>query len=255
MHFSYRVGFELTVKDAVFDFLRIRRARATREIHALRGITLEVEPGTRLGLIGRNGAGKSTLLRVIAGIYPPQAGEVHVSGHPACLFSTGGGFDNDSTGWENIVTRSLLLGASPAQIEARTPWIAEFSELGEFLDLPVRTYSSGMRTRLAFAISTAYETDLLLIDEVMGAGDEGFRAKAKRRFLELTEQASTLVFCSHGLNVVADVCERTVWVKDGKVRLDGPSEQVIRAYRAWCKGEAPVAPAEEDESWGESAVE
>ncbi|MGE0433852.1 MAG: ABC transporter ATP-binding protein [Planctomycetota bacterium] len=231
VHVEYLVGLELTTKDAVLGIFGVRKHPA-RKVNALRGVNLQIHAGERVGIVGLNGAGKSTLLRVAGGVYPPTQGTVDIAGRVSCLFDVAQGFDDSATGHENIVTRSLVLGATMKQIRERRDEIAAFCELGEFLDLPVRTYSAGMRLRLAFAISTAYDCELLLLDEVVAAGDEAFRKKAYTRIRELIARSAILMFASHSPESVKELCERAIWVHDGLIKRDGPAAEVVDEYVA-----------------------
>ncbi|MBK5123190.1 ABC transporter ATP-binding protein [Burkholderia sp. R-69980] len=207
-----------------------REKSEPRIIHALKDITLDIEHGERVGLIGLNGAGKSTILKVMAGIYPPTSGEALIRGHVSAMFELATGFEMTQTGWDNIRIRGMLLGLTPAQVEERIQQIGDFSELGEFLDYPVKTYSAGMFIRLAFSVSTAINPEILLLDEVMGAGDVQFANKAKRRMHEFMEQGKILVFSSHSLEMLGSFCERVVWLRKGEIVMDGPAKRVLSEY-------------------------
>jgi ABC-type polysaccharide/polyol phosphate transport system ATPase subunit len=207
-----------------------RRRREPRTVKALQSVSLSISAGERVGLIGHNGAGKSTLLKVMAGIYPPQRGRVDILGHVCPLFEFVTGFEMEATGWENIRTRALLLGMMPKEIDRKIESIAKFSNLGEFLDIPVRHYSSGMYVRLAFATSTAVDPQILLLDEVMAAGDVEFIERARERMNSLMERASLVVFATHSLDVLPSFCERTILLRQGRIIADGPTEDVVRLY-------------------------
>ena len=225
-----------TLADAASSSLQRLRGgarsapRAQPTLWALRDVTFSVAPGEVVGIIGRNGAGKSTLLKVMAGIYPPQRGRVVIEGHVCPLFEFVTGFEMEATGWENIRTRALLLGMSPKEIDQKIDDIAAFSNLGEFLDIPVRHYSTGMFVRLAFATSTAVDPQILLLDEVMAAGDAAFIESARRRMNELMLRASIVVFASHSLDVLPSFCDRTILLKEGSIVADGPTPDVVRQY-------------------------
>lgn len=199
-------------------------------VDALRNLNLNIGHGERVGLIGLNGAGKSTLLKVMARIYPPTSGIATVRGHICPMFEFATGFEMNQSGRDNIRIRGLLLGMSPAEIEEKLPEIAEFTELGEFLDYPVRTYSSGMFVRLAFAVSTSVNPEILLIDEVMGAGDIKFADKARRRMFEFMEQGKVLVFASHSPELLKSFCKRSIWLESGSIRMDGDTDEVLDTY-------------------------
>jgi ABC-type polysaccharide/polyol phosphate transport system ATPase subunit len=209
-----------------------RRRTVPRTVKALQQISVSIESGERVGLIGHNGAGKSTLLKVMAGIYPPQSGRVIVDGHVCPLFEFVTGFEMEANGWENIRTRALLLGMQPKEIEEKLESIAAFSNLGEFLDIPVRHYSTGMYVRLAFATSTAVDPQILLLDEVMAAGDAAFIESARQRMNDLMERASLVVFATHSLDVLPRLCERTILLRQGRIVADGPTRDVVRLYEA-----------------------
>ena len=199
-------------------------------VKAISDLSLDLRSGDRLGLIGHNGAGKSTLLRVLAGIYPPTGGEVRVQGVTVPLLDISLGMDELSTGRQNIRLRGLLLGMSNSEIQSKTEDIAEFTELGDNLDLPLRTYSNGMRLRLAFAISTAVEADILLLDEVLGVGDAGFQEKAERRLRSLHERAEIVVLAIHSSETILKTCNKVLWMERGRVRMFGEAHEVVRAY-------------------------
>jgi len=228
---EFRVGAErhTTLQSVMKRGLRRHRTE-TRTVKALKDVTLSIRTGERVGLIGHNGAGKSTLLKVMAGIYPPQRGVVATVGHVCPLFEFVTGFEMEATGWENIRTRALLLGMAPKEIDQKIDSIAAFSNLGEFLDIPVRHYSSGMFVRLAFATSTAVDPQILLLDEVMAAGDAAFIDSARRRMNELMERASIVVFASHSLEVLGTFCDRTILLRQGRIVADGPTPDVIQQY-------------------------
>jgi len=207
-----------------------RMRTEARTVKALQSIKVSIRAGERVGLIGHNGAGKSTLLKVMAGIYPPSRGRVSIHGHVCPLFEFVTGFEMEATGWENIRTRALLLGMAPKEIEEKIGGIAEFTGLGEFLDIPVRHYSSGMFIRLAFATSTAVDPQILLLDEVMAAGDLAFIESARTRMNDLMERASLVVFATHSLEVLPRFCERTLLLRQGRLVADGPTRDVVRLY-------------------------
>lgn len=245
---EFRVGAERhdTLKSAMSYGFRRHRTEL-RIVKALQDVTVSVRSGERVGLIGHNGAGKSSLLKVMAGIYPPQRGRVVTTGHICPLFEFVTGFEMEATGWENIRTRALLLGMSPKEIDRKIDGIAEFSNLGEFLDIPVRHYSTGMFVRLAFATSTAVDPQILLLDEVMAAGDAAFIDSARQRMNELMERASIVVFASHSLEVLPTFCDRTILLRKGRIVADGPTREVVRLYTG-----GPAAPAPGAESLSDS---
>jgi ABC-2 type transport system ATP-binding protein len=199
-------------------------------IRALNGVSLNIEHGDRVGLIGRNGAGKTTLLRVMAGIYEPPSGAVEIEGRVAPLFDIGMGMDPESSGYENILLRGLLLGLRKAEIRAKFDEIAAFTELGEFLEMPLRTYSAGMFARLAFAISTSIDPEILLLDEGIGAGDDVFLEKAKQRLDALINRARILVLASHSDELVRKLCNRAVLMENGQVVATGSTDEVLERY-------------------------
>ncbi|WP_322030626.1 ABC transporter ATP-binding protein [Paraburkholderia sp. J76] len=199
-------------------------------VRALDDVTLRFERGDRIGLIGHNGAGKSTLLRVMAGIYPPTGGTVSCEGKAVPLLDISLGMDENSTGMQNIRLRGLLLGMTDAEIREKQNEIAEFCELGDYLDLPIRTYSSGMRVRLAFAVSTAVDAEILLLDEVMGVGDVSFMHKAEARLADLHSRAEIVVLAMHSNNQIRKVCNKVLWMERGRVRAFGPVEEVVEQY-------------------------
>jgi lipopolysaccharide transport system ATP-binding protein len=241
---EFRVGAERhqTLKSAVRHVGRQRSVGRT--VKALQDITLSIRSGERVGLIGHNGAGKSTLLKVLAGIYPPQRGRVAVEGHICSMFEFITGFEMEANGWENIRTRAMLLGMSPREIDEKIEQIAEVSNLGEFLDIPVRHYSTGMYVRLAFATSTAVNPQILLLDEVMAAGDAAFIESARKRMNDLMERASIVVFATHSLDVLPGFCQRTILLRHGRIVADGPTTDVVRIYTE----SAPDAPGDRADS-------
>lgn len=207
---------------------RLRRDYVT----ALDDLSLTIAKGERLGIIGRNGAGKSTALQAISGIYAIAGGTLTVEGRIQGLFNIGLGFEPEATGRENILYRGLSMGCTPEEIAGRVEDVIAFADIGEFIDLPVRTYSSGMYVRLAFAISTCLEGDILLIDEVLGAGDVTFQKRARARLENLLNKAGIVVMVSHDMDAVRASCSRVIWLEHGKVRANGAPDAVIRDYLA-----------------------
>ncbi|WP_119461618.1 ABC transporter ATP-binding protein [Rhodospirillaceae bacterium SYSU D60014] len=200
-------------------------------IRALHRISLQFEKGDRVGLIGSNGAGKTTLLRVLAGIYEPTSGTLRVDGHVTSMLNIRLGIDQEATGYENIYLRGLAMGMTPEEIRQRTAEIAAFTELGNHLNLPLHTYSTGMRMRLAFAVATAVEPDILLMDEWIGAGDASFTEKASKRMNELVERSGILVLASHNASLIERTCNKVVLLDQGKVAAFGPVSEIMPAYR------------------------
>ncbi len=199
-------------------------------VRALEDVTLTVNHGDQLGIIGHNGAGKSTMLRIFAGIYEPSAGTISIEGRVSPLFSTSPGLDLDDTGYENIVTCGLLLGMSRDEIEQKLPEIEAFSELSDYLALPARTYSTGMLVRLGFAIATAIDPEILLLDEELGAGDARFTAQAAKRVEGLIERSSIVVLASQSVDLIRRICSRAILLDHGRVIADGPTEEVLEVH-------------------------
>jgi ABC-type polysaccharide/polyol phosphate transport system ATPase subunit len=228
--FKLRKNKNVTLKEYLVKGLFRPSSNPGVTIHALENLSLTAREGDRLGIIGHNGAGKSTLLKLLAGIYPPTQGSVEIQGRICSLFDIALGFEHEATGWENIVFRSYLHGESPASVRAKLNSIGEFTELGEFLSVPVRNYSAGMLMRLAFAIATASDPDVLLIDEVLAVGDMAFQLKAKARMKELMASSRLMVVVSHDLKSLKEMCNRVIWMKHGQIVMDGPSTDVVRRY-------------------------
>jgi ABC-type polysaccharide/polyol phosphate transport system ATPase subunit len=219
--FRLRPPARNSFKEFLLRALLRRPGPQTVKVRALREVSLSVHEGERLGVIGHNGAGKSTLLKVLAGIYPPTRGARTVEGRISSLFDIALGFEPEASGWENIAYRGYLQGETPRSIRAKLQSIADFSELGDFLNLPVRHYSAGMVLRLAFAIATAIDPEVLLMDEVLSVGDLAFQQKAQQRLQEMMARARLLVVVSHDLGALSRLCERVLWLDHGQVRQDG----------------------------------
>jgi ABC-2 type transport system ATP-binding protein/lipopolysaccharide transport system ATP-binding protein len=200
-------------------------------VRGLADVSLEIAHGERVALIGRNGAGKTTMLRVMAGIYEPVAGTAAIDGKVAPLFDVALGMDMESSGYENILLRGLYLGLSRAEIRAKADEIAEFTELGSFLSLPLRTYSAGMYARLSFAVSTCIDPEILLLDEGIGAGDTAFIEKARRRLDGFVARAGILVVASHSEQLVRQLCTRAILLDKGAIVAAGPIDEVLERYR------------------------
>ncbi len=203
-----------------------------RDLHALRGVNLTVETGQRIAIIGGNGAGKTTLLRLVADIFPPTRGRVEVRGFVVPLFRVGLGFQPELTGVENVIQAGALLGIPAARMRERADAVFEFAEIPDFRDTPLKYYSRGMASRLAFATVTEVEPEVLLLDEVFGGGDITFREKAVQRMRGLIERTPIVIMVSHSMDVVREVMDRVVWLDHGRIRMDGPPDEVVAAYEA-----------------------
>lgn len=212
--------------DGAGSFIRDRSSRG-RGVVALSNVSLRINEGDRVGLIGRNGSGKSTLLQTIAGIYEPSEGSVEVSGSVAGLYSVGLGMRPEASGYRNIELSGLLAGYSKKEIAEMLPSIAAFTELGDYLSMPVRTYSNGMAMRLKFACGTAFNPEILLMDEWLGAGDPEFQKKAQRRMSMLVESAGILLLASHSHSLITRTCSKAAWLDRGILKAYGPSEEVV----------------------------
>lgn len=199
-------------------------------VEALRNVNLHLREGDRVGLVGHNGAGKSTLLRLLSGIYEPTRGSAHIHGRVAPVFDLGVGMDPEISGYENIIIRGLFLGQTRKQMKQKMDEIADFSELGEYLSMPLRTYSTGMRIRLALGVVTSIEPEILLLDEGIGAVDAAFMAKARARLQELVKRSGILVFASHSNDFLAQLCDTALWIDHGEVREAGPIPDIVESY-------------------------
>jgi|TARA_B110000211_G_C13970174_1_gene504600 ABC-type polysaccharide/polyol phosphate transport system ATPase subunit len=201
-----------------------------RRFTALKNISLDVKRGEIVGIIGRNGCGKSTLLRVMAGIYPPDEGQTYVAGDISLLAGLGTGFSPHQTGRENAILYGSILGHDEEDMNSKLPEIIEFSELGAFIDEPIRTYSAGMKARLGLAVASAINPDILLIDEVLGVGDPQFREKSKKKILNMVEGAGTVVIVSHSFGLMKSICDRLILIHEGKIVIDGEPSEAIEKY-------------------------
>jgi lipopolysaccharide transport system ATP-binding protein/teichoic acid transport system ATP-binding protein len=243
---TYRTTFERvpTFKSAIVRFGR--GERAVREVKAVQNVSFDVNHGTTIGNIGANGAGKSTLMRAVAGILPPTSGRIEVHGRVSTLLSLGVGFNAALSGKENVVLGGLAAGLSRKEIEARYEEIAEFAELGDFMEMPMRTYSSGMFSRLAFSVAVHMDPDILLIDEALSAGDASFKTKAAAKMSELVTNSRTMFLVSHAMSSVRELCNDCIWIDKGKVMMRGEPKEVIDEYTRFLKVDAEKAVSRED---------
>ncbi len=212
------------------SLLKLQKAHV-EEFQAVKGVSFTVPKGEILGIIGKNGSGKSTMLKALAGIFSPDQGTIDLKGHTVSLLSIGVGFQKEVTGRENILLSGMLLGFSEEEIRAKMPEIIEFAELGRFIDMPVKTYSSGMHSKLAFSITAILETEIMLIDEVLSVGDAKFKKKSYAKMKELISNKNrTVVIVSHSIDTLMDLCDRVMWMHDGEVKMIGEPETVLEKY-------------------------
>lgn len=231
MYYPSSVYNAKTIKQEVFSLLKHKKIKENLEdVHALKNFNLDIKEGERVGVIGFNGAGKSTLLKALAGIYPIKTGTIEMSGEIRSMFELTLGFDMESTGRENIMYRGLMLGGTPDEVRSKEQEIIDFAELGKFIDYPIRSYSSGMLVRLAFAISTSVKGEILLVDEVLSAGDINFQKKAKERMLNIMDNAKILVLVLHDMSTIRDICNRVILLKQGEIIADGNPNEVVKEY-------------------------
>ena len=228
VQYNLRLTKKQTVKDSV---VRRMKRHGETSFWALRNVGFQVRQGESLGVIGPNGAGKSTLLQVLAGIITPSEGEVEVDGHVSSLLTLGVGFDQELSGTDNIRLAGAFMGIDHRVVEERLPAIVDYADLGEFIDAPMKTYSSGMRARLGFSIATAVEPDILLLDEVLATGDAAFRAKSKARVGELVREAKAIVLVTHDMNWVVEYCNRALLIEHGRIVLESTPEAVVALHQ------------------------
>ena len=208
----------------------IKRELRYEEFWALKNVSFNVSKGEVVGIIGKNGAGKSTLLKIISGILKPTKGSVTCSGSIVPMLELGSGFDHDLTGRENIFLNGAILGYSKEFLESKFEQILDFSELGRFIDVPIRNYSSGMLMRLAFSIATVVNPEILIVDEILAVGDAAFQEKSKARMMELMSGGTTVLFVSHSLDQIREMCNRVIWLDSGKIKMIGETQKVCDAY-------------------------
>ncbi len=220
-----------TLKEKLLFF----RRNKVEKVHILKDIDLDIKKGETVALIGTNGSGKSTLLKLMTKIIYPTKGKIEVNGKLTSLLELGAGFHPDFTGRENIYFNASIFGLTAKEIDKRIPEIIEFSELGELIDAPVRTYSSGMYMRLAFSVAINVDAEILLIDEILAVGDQHFQEKCFSKLHELKEAGKTIVIVSHDMNSVKDLCDRAVWIYEGRIKLDGKVDKVIDEYLKVCR--------------------
>ncbi len=223
----YRILNKMSIRKSLFKMKKSK----TEVFEAIRGISFQVEKGQIMGIVGKNGSGKSTLLKTLSGIFSPDEGSVDLHGHSVSLLSIGVGFQKDLTGRENIYLSGMLLGFSEQQVAELIDEIIEFSELGKFIDRPVRTYSSGMYSKLAFSITSTLKTDIMLIDEVLSVGDAKFKKKSYARMKELiSDKERTVIIVSHNSDTIRKLCDSVLWMHEGQIKMQGEPETVMQAY-------------------------
>lgn len=238
---TYRASLERTptLKNALLQFGK--REHRIREIEAVKNVSFDVGHGEVLGIVGANGAGKSTLVRSVAGILPPTQGKIEVHGRVSTLLALGVGFNANLTGRENVILGGLAAGLSRKEVEAKFDEIADFAELGDFIELPMKTYSSGMYGRLAFSVAINMTPDILLVDEALPTGDAQFKTKSFNKMRELCAQARTIFLVTHALATVRELCTSAIWMHKGELRMHGSPEEVTTAYTNFLKvGESAV---------------
>ena len=229
---SYKSLKAVSSKKAIFSFGKNK----LEVFRAVKDVSFDIEEGQVVGLIGKNGSGKSTLLRSIAGIFSPDKGEINLYGKSVSLLSIGVGFNNRLSGRENIFLSGLLMGFKKSEIEEKLDNIIEFSELGKFIDKPVKTYSSGMYSKLAFSITAIMESDIMLIDEVLSVGDERFKKKSYEKIKELiSDKTRTVMIVSHNIDTLRKLCDHIVWINDGELVMQGDTKTVLDAYKETIK--------------------
>jgi ABC-type polysaccharide/polyol phosphate transport system ATPase subunit len=228
-----RYNLRLTKKNTVRQTLAtlVRRGEGDRTFWALRDVTFRLVPGESLAVIGPNGAGKSTLLQALAGIITPSEGVIDVRGHVSSLLMLGAGFDQELTGRENITLAGAFMGIPHREMAERAVRIIDFADIGQFIDAPIKVYSSGMRARLGFAIATSVDPDILLLDEVLATGDQVFRAKSMARVLELAKGAKAIVLVTHDMHWVSEFCNRAMLIEEGHVVAEGDPEEIVRIHQ------------------------
>lgn len=219
------------IKTFLFNFIRQIKTYKSNRFKALEDVNFEIYDREVVGIIGRNGAGKSTTLGLIAGVLAPTSGKVVVHGRIAPLLELGAGFHHDLTGRENIVLNALLLGMSKKEILSKIDEIIDFSELSEFIDQPIRMYSSGMMARLGFSIAIQTNPEILLIDEVLSVGDQNFQQKSADKIHEFKERGVTIVFVSHDIHTVEQICDKVIWIENHQIKMIGSTQDVIKAYK------------------------
>lgn len=220
---------------------KLKKIHGSMMVEALQDLNFELNNGDRLGLIGHNGAGKTTLLKVLAQIYTPSKGKLHIQGEVNSLFDITMGFDFEATGYENIVLRGLLLGLSHREIAAIIPVVEEFAELGEFIKMPIKTYSSGMIVRLAFGIISNTPAEILLIDEAVNVGDTSFREKARQQMAALIHQSDIMVLSTHESEIMREFCNKALWLEHGKIKKLGATNEVLKEYEQAFKTSPPTS--------------
>ena len=224
---SYKGLKSYSIKKSL---LHLKRNRVD-EFEAVKHVSFQVPEGNILGIIGKNGSGKSTLLNAIAGIFAPDCGEIDLKGHSVSLLSIGVGFQKELSGRENILLSGMLLGFTEQEVQEKADEIIAFAEIGEFIDAPVRTYSSGMYSKLAFSITAILETDIMLVDEILSVGDSKFKKKSYNKMKELiSNEKRTVIIVSHSMETLKDLCDEILWLHEGEVRMHGETESVLKAY-------------------------
>ncbi|WP_353080922.1 ABC transporter ATP-binding protein [Tessaracoccus lapidicaptus] len=236
LYVTYRVNLERknSLKNALVRKARKEKVRY-REVNALKGVSFEVPAGKCTGFIGANGAGKSTLMRAVAGILPPTKGQIEVRGKVSTLLALGVGFNSALTGRENVMIGGLAAGLSRAEVTEKFEEIADFADLGDFIDMPMRTYSSGMFSRLAFSVAVFMEPDILIIDEALSAGDAQFKQRAGRKMSELMDSAGTMLLVSHALSTIQELSDEVIWLHKGRLIKRGDPAEVCDAYLEFLK--------------------
>jgi ABC-type polysaccharide/polyol phosphate transport system ATPase subunit len=230
-----------TPKDRIKEVLFAGRRRFHEEVWALRDVSLRVPPGATLGIIGDNGAGKSTLLEILAGTVFPSRGRVHVEGRISAILALGAGFNPEFSGRENVLVNGAILGLNEKEMKARLPAIEAFAEIGDFVDRPVRTYSSGMYVRLAFAVAISVDPDVLIVDEALAVGDQYFQKKCIDRINEFRQAGKTILFCSHNLYQVQMICDQVIWLAEGRIRQIGDARTVCADYESFQRARQAAA--------------
>lgn len=227
LRIRYRCLKKLSIRKSLF---KLKKSKV-ETFEAVRGISFQVKEGEIVGIIGKNGSGKSTLLRAMAGIFAPDEGTINMHGHTVSLLAIGVGFQKKLSGRENILLSGMLLGFTKEEVQAKMEDIIKFSELGDFIDKPVRTYSSGMYSKLAFSITAILETEIMLIDEVLSVGDAKFKKKSAKKMKQLiSHNERTVMIVSHSLSTISELCDRVIWMHEGVIRKIGPTEEVLEEY-------------------------